>query len=293
MYDLLPVFNIVYPKDPTLKRVTLRLKDGSPLVMSLLKNFSTNSIPDVAKSSTWYNAFGNFEDSNRDDQTFGRDMSWSLLHCKEHIDSVLCNDVEYQLHAFKKEEQGGDPLYFIISMEEIVTLNEQSLSALESTVKIYNIATDRKDNLFACINLLCAITRLIVAMRADDSIRNALPDLFVVDIIKVLQTTSVQPFTDKMKQFNDNIEFKWFNTNGGAFFNTPAILDYVYSFAHRVHTCIPRCLILALGKMHYYQNPSPALTFTGRIDAGPVSKKGATNIDVPRHLIKQELINTN
>lgn len=117
-------------------------------------------------------------------------MSWNSLHLKQYVDPVLHNDVELRLHAFKNKEQGG-PLYFVILMDKIVTLNEQSLLALEQPVKIYNIVTDRKDNLFACIELLYTATRTIVTMRADGSNRNALPDFFVLNIIKILQTSSV------------------------------------------------------------------------------------------------------
>ena len=162
-------------------------------------------------------------------------MSWSILHFKQHVDPVLCNDIELQLRVFKKEEEGG-PLCFFISMDENITSNEQSLLALEGTVKIYNITIDGEDGLPTCIKLLRVVTRFIVAMQADGSNWNALPVLFVVDIINVLQTTSVQPFTDKMEQFHDNIEFRQFDITSSTSFNTSDVLDDVYSFAHQVYT---------------------------------------------------------
>ena len=75
-------------------------------------------------------------------------------------------------------------------------------------------------------------------MRADGSNRNAFSDLFVVAIIGVLQTTSVQSSNGKMKQFHDNIEFERFKQVGGTktSFNTPAIINDVYIFALVVHT---------------------------------------------------------
>ena len=105
-------------------------------------------------------------------------------------------------------------------------------------MKFYNIANDGKYDLPVCIKLLKVITRSIVAMRADDSNRNKVHDLFVVGIIGVLQTSSVQPFTDKMKQFHDNIEFKRFDvSNIGKSLNTPDVLEDVLSYyAKRVHT---------------------------------------------------------
>ena len=121
MYNL-----IVYQKDPTLKHVTLKLKNGSTFIKILLKDICTISMKKVIKSSAWYSAFGYFKDSNGVIQIFCRDMSWILLHFIEHVDSVLHNDVELRLQGFKKEEQ-GDPLYFICLMDEIDTSNEQSL----------------------------------------------------------------------------------------------------------------------------------------------------------------------
>ena len=71
------------------------------------ENFRSISITEVAKSSAWYSRYGSFKDSFGTTHTFGRDMSWSLLHFKEHVDSVLHNDVELRLQGFKKEVQGG------------------------------------------------------------------------------------------------------------------------------------------------------------------------------------------
>ena len=75
MYNLIQVFEIVYPKDPTLKHVTLKLKNGFLVVKSLLKFFRIISIKGVAKSSAWYSAFGSLKDSSGTIQNFGRDFS--------------------------------------------------------------------------------------------------------------------------------------------------------------------------------------------------------------------------
>ena len=104
MYDLLLVYEIVCPKDPTLQRVTLKVKKGILVTKSLLKNFRSISITDVTRSSAWYSKYDSFKDSSETTHTFGRDMSWSLLHFKEHVDSVLHNDVKLRLQSSKKEE---------------------------------------------------------------------------------------------------------------------------------------------------------------------------------------------
>ena len=53
--------------------------------------------------------------------------------------------------------------------------------------------------------------------------------------------------------------------------------------------------MLVLGKMDYYQNPSPASSphlalYFGKLDAGIVIKKDATNTNAPSHLTKLDLI---
>lgn len=68
-------------------------------------------------------------------------------------------------------------------------------------------------------------------MRSDGSNLNALPDLFIMNMIEVLQTSSVKPFTNRMKQFADNHEFKRFKkgTNGLSFNTMDAMYTYVIS----------------------------------------------------------------
>ena len=103
-------------------------------------------------------------------------------------------------------EQGGQ-LHFIILMDEILTSNKNSLAALEGTIKIYNIASDGKDDLRACVKLIRAVCKTIIAMRDDGSHRAALPERFVVSLVKVFQTTSVEPFNEKIVQFHNSVEF--------------------------------------------------------------------------------------
>ena len=179
-------------------------------------------------------------------------------------------------------------------MDEILTSNEQNLLALEGTVKLYNIVNDGQDDLPLSIKFLRAVTRSIIAMRADGSNRNAFSDLFVIAIIGVLQTTGVQPFNDKMKQFHDNIEFERFKQVGGTKFsvNTPAVLKDVYEFTLAVHT-----EMFNVGTWQEALTSKPKSSFTTVIGNTIYWKnrcwnydwKDGTNIDACNYMTKQSV----
>ena len=139
-------------------------------------------------------------------------MNCFLLHFKQHVHSSFHTDVELLLHQYPPIQWGG-PLYFSLLMSELVLSNEQSCDALVSLVKVYDIAKDGKDDLLATIKLLCSATKSIVAMRSDGSKRNKLPNLFVKNMLEVLQTSSVEAFSFRMKQFSEQLEFRQLETS--------------------------------------------------------------------------------
>ena len=167
--------------------------DGTPATRPLFQSFRNTTIAQVVSSNAWYATFGIYKHKDKEMYTFAQEMTWSQIHFKNHVDPVLHSDIETRMKKYSSAEQGGT-LYFIILMDEILTSNENSLAALEGTIKIYNIASDDKDNLQACIKLIRAVCKTIIAMRDDGSHRTALPDRFVVSLVKVFQTTSVEPF---------------------------------------------------------------------------------------------------
>jgi hypothetical protein len=205
--DMKEPFTIVFPEDSTLKRVALKLKiDGSVIrTANVLRDFRRLTTKEVALSCSWWNLHGNYKDKDDKKQSYGRDMNWSYLHFKNHVDIVLYNNTDKEFHTYDKKERGG-PLFFKLLTDSVLTANEDSLAALESTIKVYNIASDRKDDVPESIKVLKAGSKTIQATRKNGSCKRPLPNRFVVDIITVFKTTSVDMFNNKMDAYLGSLE---------------------------------------------------------------------------------------
>jgi hypothetical protein len=233
-YDMGQPFTVVIPKDPTLVRHELTLlHDGSgPKTIDLLKEFWTVSAEEVALSCEWWNSHGHFTDSDGDSQTFGRDMNWSYLHFKNHTEEVLYNEIDKQFQTYEQRQRGG-PLFFKLLTDVLLVSNEQSLSSLETIITKYNIAIDAKDDLPEAVKVINAVSLTIQAMRGDGK-KSPLPDKYVVDIIKVLKTTSVDVFNTKIAEFHSNLDLLRLMDDKNTI-NTPSMLTKTFTFANKVH----------------------------------------------------------
>jgi hypothetical protein len=94
-------------------------------------------------------------------------------------------------------------------LNAVLSSNEDSLAALESTIKNYNIAADGKDDVPKSIKILEAGSKLITAMRDDGCNKPSLPDKFVVNLIGVFRTTSVDMFNNKMEAYQGSLELAY------------------------------------------------------------------------------------
>ena len=162
-------------------------------------------------------------------------------------------------------------------MDKIITSNEQSLITSESTIEIYNITSDRKDDLPASIKLLQAVSKIILAIWADDSNCTILPDLFVMSIIKVLQTISVQQFANNMTKFYKDINSKRLG-NKNSTYNTPIILEDIFTFPTQVYTWMFNTGVWYLALDSKPKSRFPV--FIGRTNTGTVRKKAAVSIGI-------------
>jgi hypothetical protein len=159
-------------------------------------------------------------------------MNWSYLHFKNHVEDILYNEIDKIFQTYEKREQGG-PLFFRLLTDILLVSNEQSLASLESTITKYNIAVDAKDDLPEAVKIINAVSITIKAMRGDGK-KSPLPDKYVVDIIKVLKTTSVDTFNLEMSEFHSNLDLLRLMDDKNTI-NTPAMLTKTFNFANKVY----------------------------------------------------------
>jgi hypothetical protein len=233
-YDMMQTFTIVLPTDPTLTKVALTSVNGVPTTFDLLVDFRKVTKEQVALSCAWWNLHGFYLDNDDKKISLSRDMNWSYLHFKNHVEDVLYDDVNKEFHDDFEKKQRGGPLFFKLLVDKVITSNENSLSALVSTIKKYKIDSDGKDDLPECLKVLEAGVNTIMAMREDGSNRSPLPDKFVVDLIAVLQTTSVPVFNEKMKDFHSSLDMDRLKS-GETTINTLLNLQQTFAFAKNYH----------------------------------------------------------
>jgi hypothetical protein len=234
-YDMKETFTVVYPLDKSLKRVALTMNFDNSNIKSvdLLSDFRKVTVDEVALSCSWWNLHGHYFDNDKKKHSLGRDMNWSYLHFKNHTEEVLYNDVDKLFQEYEQHQRGG-ALFFKLLADTVLSSNEDSLAALETTIKQYNVAKDGNDAVLEATKVLRAGSKSILAMRADGSGKSALPDSFVSDIIQVYTTSSVDFFNDKMRSYQTQLELNCLMEDSKTI-NTPAILERTFKLADAVY----------------------------------------------------------
>jgi hypothetical protein len=234
-YDMKETFTVVFPEDKTLHRVNLTMNFDKSNIKSvnLLSDFRKVTIEEVVLSCSWWNLHGHYFDKSKKKLSLGRDMNWSYLHFKNHVEEVLYNDVDKLFQEYEKHQRGG-ALFFKLLTDAVLSSNEDSLAALETTIKQYNVAKDGNDDVLEATKVLKAGSKSILAMRDDGSGKSALPDSFVSDIVQVYTTSSVDYFNEKMKSYHTQLELNCL-MEGEKTINTPVILERTFKLADAVY----------------------------------------------------------
>jgi hypothetical protein len=234
-FDMKETFTVVYPADKSLKRVALIMNFDNSNIKSvdLLSDFRKVTVEEVALSCSWWNLHGHYFDNEKKKHSLGRDMNWSYLHFKNHTEEVLYNDVDKSFQEYEQHQRGG-ALFFKLLADAVLSSNEDSLAALETTIKQYNVAKDGNDDVLEATKVLRAGSKSILAMRADGSGKSALPDSFVSDIIQVYTTSSVDFFNEKMQSYQVQLELNCLMEDSKTI-NTPLILERTFKLADAVY----------------------------------------------------------
>jgi hypothetical protein len=123
---MIETFTIVLPLDVTLKKVALIPVNGVPTTFNLLVDFCKVTKDQAALSCAWWNLYGFYTNNDNKKISLSRDMNWSYLHFNSHVEEI---------HDNFDKKQRGDPLYFKLLVDRVISSNENSLSALIRAIK--------------------------------------------------------------------------------------------------------------------------------------------------------------
>ena len=141
--DLLFLFTIVCRIESKLRECTLKTRDGNPITYDLLTDYRSVTPKIIALSIAWYNKHGYFTDNQNRKQTLGRDMSWSLLHFKQHAQASLHTAIDLLLQRYSSIQRGGS-LYFFLLMKQLVFRMNLALKLLPDSSNSITFPTMEK-----------------------------------------------------------------------------------------------------------------------------------------------------
>ena len=81
----------------------------------LLTSYRFVSPKTVALSTAWYNNSSSFDNVHENRKTSGRDISWSLLHFKQHVQASLHTDAELLIYQYPFLSTEGSTLVFYLN----------------------------------------------------------------------------------------------------------------------------------------------------------------------------------
>jgi hypothetical protein len=161
-----------------------------PITKDLFQDHREISVEQVALSNRWYSRYAIFKPATGTDRSFAKELEWSLLHFRYHVEQELYNVVHAEYLSFPAEERGG-PLFLKLLLLHLVVSNEANLELLVDTVKNYKINVNvENEDMDKVLRLLRAVTATIIHLRTDKT----LPEKYIEHLCTTLQTTSCPQF---------------------------------------------------------------------------------------------------
>jgi hypothetical protein len=161
-----------------------------PITKDLFQEHREISVEQVALSNRWYSRYAIFTTTSGLDRSFAKELEWSLLHFRYHVEQELYNVVHAEYLSFPAEERGG-PLFLKLLLLHLVVSNEANLELLVDTVKNYKINVNvENEDMDKVLRLLRAVTATIIHLRTDKT----LPEKYIEHLCTTLQTTSCPQF---------------------------------------------------------------------------------------------------
>jgi hypothetical protein len=190
-YNMEDPFHICFPGDDPKSPATLTVDSSGKLITKdLFKDHRDITVEDVALSNRWYSRYAIFNQSGLGDRSFAKELEWSHLHFRSHVEQELYNVVYSEYITFSAEERGG-PLFLKLLLLHLVVSDEANLEMLLDTVKNYKI-NENVDNedMDKVIRLLKGVTGTIVTLRSEKT----LPEKYIEHLCTALKTTSCPQF---------------------------------------------------------------------------------------------------
>jgi hypothetical protein len=188
-YNMEDPYHICFPTDPNLPTLLVD-SSNKPIAKDLFKDHRDITVEEVAFSNRWYSRYAIFTTSNKTDRSFAKELEWSHLHFRSHVEQELYNVVYAEYITFSAEERGG-PLFLKLLLLHLVVSDEANLEMLLDTVKNYKINENvENEDMDKVIRLLKAVTGTIVHLRPDKT----LPEKYIEHLCTALKTTSCSQF---------------------------------------------------------------------------------------------------
>lgn len=182
LYDMDNVFTIVKPLTPGDSGLQAKTFD-------LHKDYMIVSEQEVANSCKWYQMWPK-------EPWFRENLTLTERHVQNSMKKGLLEKCMEQYQAYPEEERGG-PLLFVIMMKLLVSNTEMANDHLKEMVKNLKISDYQGEDVPRVVSLL-----RWAYMRFKRN--NTIPEHFDKTVLDVLQTSSVQEFTDIFKQIKLN-----------------------------------------------------------------------------------------
>jgi hypothetical protein len=194
-------FCTCFPNDETKPARFAVDASGKPKSKDLFREHRDISVEEVALSNRWYSRYAIFTDASSKDRSFAKELEWSLIHFRNHVDQELYNVVHAEYIAFPCEERGG-PLFLKLLLLHLVVSNEANLEILINTVKTYKINENvENEDMDKVIRLLKAVTDTIIHLWNTKT----LPKKYTEYLCTALQTTSCALFNEEISGIEKDV----------------------------------------------------------------------------------------
>jgi hypothetical protein len=200
-YNMEDPYKICFPNSTT-SLASLKVDShNKPIFKDLFADHREITVEDVALSNRWYSRYAIFSTSSKIDRSFAKELEWSFIHLRSHVEQDLYNVIHSEYMTFSAEERGG-PLFLKLLMLHLVVTNEANLEILVNTVKDYKINENvENEDVTKVVRILKAVTETIIHLRMDKK----LPEKYLENLCTTFQTTSCPEFNEEIAKIEKDV----------------------------------------------------------------------------------------